>query len=168
MTKRFSKIALVLVFIGSIWSCKDSNQFDEKPFLEYRGYELVPDEDLTIDRPTLVHELYFTDGDGDIGDRISQGKDTCSTSYYDISVKFFKKVNGQFEEIVPNDPCKSFYANHLPDLSPTGSNKVLEGTIYNPFDIFSPTQDSVKFEFILMDRSGNQSNIVTTPSLIIE
>ncbi len=168
MTNQFSKIALVLLITGSIWSCKDSSEFNDKPFLEYRGYELVPDEDPTINRPTLVHELYFTDGDGDIGDRGSLSTDTCTRGYYDITVKFFKKVNNQFEEIIPNDPCKSFYANHIPDLTPTGSNKVLEGTIFNPFDIFSGTTDSVKFEFTLMDRSNNQSNVVITPAMIIE
>lgn len=154
--------------MGSLWTCKKQEDLDDKPFLEYRGYELVPDDDPTINRPTLVHELYFTDGDGDIGDRASERNDTCSISYYDISVKFFRKVNNQFVEIIPNDPCKSFYANHIPDLTPTGSNKVLEGTIFNPFDIFSPTTDSVKFEFILVDRSGSQSNIVTTPAMIIK
>lgn len=154
--------------MGSIWSCKDTEPLDDKPFLEYRGYELVPDDDPTIDRPTLVHELYFTDGNGDIGDRASQSKDTCSTNYYDITVKFFKKAGNQFEEIIPSDPCKSFYANHIPDLTPTGSNKTLEGTIFNPFDIYSATADSVKFEFILKDRSGSQSNIVITPAMIIE
>lgn len=168
MTNRFSKITLVLLIFGTLWSCKDADEFPDEPFLEYRGYELVPDDDPTIDRPTLVHELYFRDGDGDIGDRISQRSDTCTTSYYDINVRFFKKVNGQFEEVIPNDPCKSFYANHLPDLTPTGSNKVLEGTIFNPFDIFSPTTDSVKFEFVLQDRSNNQSNIVSTPAMIIK
>lgn len=167
MTNRFSKIVLLGVLAATIIGCKDPDDFSDTPFLEYRGFELVPDPDPNIVRPTLIHELYFTDGDGDIGDRLSLNGDSCSIDNYDIRSKYFRQVNGTFIEITPVDTCTPF-ANHIPDLTPTGTNKVLEGTIFNPFDLFTPGPDSVKFEFVLVDRAGNSSNIVITPSLIIQ
>lgn len=155
-------MGLLIVFA----SCKKEKAFSDIPFLEYRGFEIFPDADTTANRPLLLHKFYFTDGDGDVGDRESLGNDQCLPENYDILYKYYRKINGQFIEEVPLDTCKNFYSNSFPDLTPTGTNKALEGIITNPFDFVIHT-DSVKFEYTLIDRSGNKSNTVVIPAQVI-
>lgn len=170
--KKFSpKIVFPLICAALISSCKPNTNFADTPFLEYRSYELVPDSDPTSGRVSLKHELYFTDGDGDIGTSNEIDDNTpCEQrlELHNLFVRYFQQKNGAFVEVLPPDSCFPFAAS-IPDITPTGSNPALEGSIFYEFDAaFSPTTDSVKFEFILVDRAGNKSNMTSTPSLLLE
>ena len=173
MKKVSSKIAFILISAAVLTSCRDTNKFPDTPHLEYRGYTL---EKESSSSPTgnLLFELYFTDGNGDIGeDPNLPNNATCAQilSKNNLYVKYFRKANGTFVEIPSIDTCDNTYytAGSIPDITPTGSNPTLEGTIYYNMDpIYSPLSDSVKFEFILKDRSGKISNIASTEAIIIQ
>jgi hypothetical protein len=170
--KKFSpKIVFPLVCLALLYSCKPDENFDDKPFLEYRGYESEPDADPSSGRVDLTFELYFTDGDGDIGTSEQAGDNaSCEEilALNNLFVKYFQQIGGAFVELSPPDSCVP-YAASIPDITPTGSNPTLEGNIFYQFDpTFSPPNDSIRFEFILVDRSGKESNIATSPSLLIK
>ena len=58
-----------------------------------------------------------------------------------------------------------FYSYRVPNITPDGQYKALEGTIkarLRSAPLYYPTHQTIKFEIRLRDRAGNLSNIVTT------
>ena len=140
--------------------------------MEWRDQAYEVDSFTNNKRVIMV--TYFTDGDGDVG---REGpRFNCEDQYeafindFDIYVRYFEKLNGSFQEVFPVDSCLPFH-NYLPNLTPEGQNKTLEGEIELRFNFtglpFNPGVDSVRFELQLEDRSGKRSNIAYSPSIFI-
>lgn len=119
-----------------------------------------------------ILKINFTEGDGDIGypaQDISAPFDFWAKyTYYSYSLKKFVAVWN------PNTLDTVYYAYHLPNITPSGKDKSLKGTIginmdgwfTNPFS----TQDSIQYLKVQMqvwifDRAGNKSNVITTRTL---
>ncbi|HBF20677.1 MAG: hypothetical protein CMI36_13020 [Owenweeksia sp.] len=162
-----SKILLFSFIFSALASCKNNDRFRDEPFLEYRSYRYVYDEDSTSNRKSIEFTLYFTDGDGDLGSD-EEPKDTCDISINNFFIRYFEKVDGTYTEVEPRDSCLPF-DSRIPSLSPGGSNPTLEGEIITFFDYsgypFNEDVDSVRFEFKVVDRAGHESNISGSPSI---
>lgn len=147
---------LVAILFGS---CRKPGGIPDTPTLKYEDYEYNTYEDPNF--RNILLELYFTDGDGNIG---YQGElpdpGGCDTSSYNLFIRYFEKVEGSFTEVEAADSCQPYH-NILPDLTPAGQNKTLEGNIYANFSYAAfPVNngvDSIMFEFKLKDRDGNES-----------
>lgn len=135
--------------------------------------------DSLDNRRVIDLSLYFTDGDGNVGSEgLRQVTDTCTSANYlqflenfDLFIYYYEKVNGQYREVFPADSCLPFH-NILPDLTPEGQNKTLEGDIRTPFDYANFPRnngvDSIRFDFILKDRARNESNRLRSPAIAVE
>lgn len=166
--KLLSKISfalcLALMFVG----CRKSGSFDDTPILTYKSYEFL--EDASTGRDNYLLTIFFTDGDGDVGKFKGQPFDTCSESGYNFLIKYFEKVGSDFKEISPRDNCLPFH-NIIPDITPEGQNKTLEGDIIATFPYAGfplNITDSIRFEFILVDRSGKRSEPVQSETIPIQ
>ena len=153
----------------SITACKKDDAFPDTPTLKWENHEIISNTN-PVDE--IVLNLAFTDGDGDIGSGGQPPSEPCNVNDYDLFIRYFEKVGGSFEEVFPKDTGSClFFHQRFPDLMPEGQNKILEGNIYAPFIYLGyPSQadvDSVRFELMLKDRAGNESNIVTSPSIFI-
>ncbi len=156
-----------------VTSCKDDPKFEDTPYLEWRSHEYEVDPNTNNSK--VIMTTYFTDGDGDVGREESDFD--CESEYdqfikdFDMYIRYFEKVSGTFVEVFPVDSCLPFH-NYLPDLTPEGQNKTLEGEIELRFNFTGLPQnagvDSVKFELLLQDRSGNKSNMAFSPSIFIQ
>lgn len=167
--KYIAKIALFLMLMVTFISCERTVDFPDEPYLEWRDAIYSFDEDTTSNRRNFELQAYFTDGDGDIGLIDGTPYDTCSFEDYNFQIKYFEKVGGSFIEIQPQDSCLSF-SNMIPDITPEGQNKALEGVIKSKFEYsFYPensSADSIKFEVRLRDRAGNLSSWVMSPAIV--
>ncbi len=139
--------------------CRKNEDISEKPTLRWESAEFTTDS-LT-NRTTLLLGIYFTDGDGDIGLlKPPDSSELCDDDVYNLLIRYFEKVEGVYEEIMPVDSCQPFH-NLLPNLTPEGQNKTLEGTIFSNFSYFAfprnADADSIRFEFKLRDRAGHES-----------
>ncbi len=166
--KLLSKISfalcLALMFVG----CRKSGTFDDTPFLKYKSYEFT--EDASNGRDSYLLTIFFTDGDGDVGKLEGQSFDTCSESGYNFLIRYFEKVGEDFKEIQPRDSCLPFH-NILPNLTDIGQNKTLEGDIIATFPYAGfpiNATDSIKFEFVLIDRSGKRSKPVESEVIPVQ
>ena len=135
------------LFFLTIISCKDDEvQISNTPHLDF-----VSISPLTItefqEEVNLV--IKYIDGDGDLGDNDP-----------DIKNLFIIDQRNGVE-----------YTYRIPQLSPNGSNITIEGNLevdLNSLSIVgSANSESVKFDIYIIDRSGNQSNIITSSAITV-
>ncbi len=177
MKFRKAKILLSLGILISLFACEQDQKFDDQPSLQWRSAEVRYLGDSADNRRVIDLTVYFTDGDGDIGREDMSFSDTCDlqdyTKFlerYDLFIYYYEYVNGRYQEIPPLDSCLPYH-NILPDLMPTGQNKTLEGDITTPFDYANfpaNNTDSIRFELMLRDRSGKESNRIIGDAIAID
>ena len=154
---------LPLAFIIALLSCRKESVFSEIPFVEYRSHEFLFDSNIGLDLLALT--LYFTDGDGDIG--LNDG-DTLPP--FDRSTRFFNNLWVELYVVKNAEIIDTFnFDGRIPNLTPAGQNKTLEGEIEYRLTIggFAPG-DSVLIGFQLVDRARNVSEKGFTPYIEIE
>jgi hypothetical protein len=149
--------------ILALSSCVKEKNFPPEPKIEFISYVSYANDsaDCTIS---------FHDGDGDIG--ILEG-DTASKD--DFQLKYlYKGTDGQFYPFDMIDSTAAmdtlFYSYRVPDITPKGQYKSLEGQIkakLRSSPLYFPGHHVVKFEIRLRDRAGNLSNIVTTNEITV-
>jgi len=107
-----------------------------------------------------IYSIFGSDGDGDIGLEEHQ-----TDPPYDANLYVFQYgVHKGFQIFIDT---LSF---RIPYVTPEGQNKSLKGEIDVDLDIIYilppfDTIDTVKYEIYLLDRSLNQSNIITSEEI---
>lgn len=170
-----AKVTLLATLTGV--ACEPPVSLDNTPSLEWEKAEARVLGDTADNRRVIDITMAFTDGDGDVGSADEDIRDTCDLNQYDqflerydLYIYYHEKVNGQLKEIPPADSCLPFH-NILPNLTPEGQNKTLEGTIKTPFEYSNfPVNrgvDSIMFELRLEDRAGRSSPRISGPVIAV-
>jgi len=145
------------IFIG----CHKKEQYPIEPVLEYISYYGTDTTDLNSN---AIHKglltLGFTDGDGDIGLYDYEIDPPYSANMYIFQYGIHKGAPIFIDTL-------SF---RIPYLTPQGQDKSLKGEIDLDLDIIYvlppfDSIDTVKYELYLLDRSLNQSNIITSEEI---
>ncbi len=147
----------ILCFLLAI-SCEKTEDYSEVPAIEFISFKVIPgDGESTIAEGILTFS--FVDGDGNIGFSENFSDTIVSNNQIDFIYTEFYKQDGQFIEKTGN----TYY---LPYFEQGIYRKSLKGTIdiYFSRTILSP--DTVYYQFQVMDRDFNLSNIETTPEII--
>lgn len=138
-------------------SCEKVEDYPEIPEIKFREFEVIPgDGEYIISEGVLTFD--FTDGDGNIGFTENFDDDTAN-NIIDFVYKEYFKQDGVFIE-------KEGGPFFLPHFQEGVYRKSLKGKIdiYLPHTILSP--DTVYYEFYILDRDMNQSNVETTSEII--
>ena len=163
--QKWSKIFLFgLVLI--LTSCKDRKSLSPVPFLEYRSHMLVSQD---VDPTSFPFDyadvtLYFTDGDGNLGqDKDFTGIKCCDTCdfYCNLFVDVWSKVDGVWDE-------KYTYNARVDDLTPTSQDPSLEGEILYKVTLANRFSDTVRLDFQIFDRDLQSSDLVSTPEIYVD
>ena len=137
---------LFFAFILVITSCEKDNPSE---------FSNVPQIEFVSLNPTIVTEsqgpIYFTvsytDGDGDLGENTP-----------DVKNLFLKDLRNNIE-----------YEYRLQQLAPDGSNIAIQGTfeieLNNTTIIDGSNEQTFSYEIRVIDRAGNQSNIIESTPL---
>ena len=154
-------------------ACPGPQKYSEIPEIKFKQIALFD----TIDDPVLQNpvkgfrlRLGITDGDGNIGlqEGESIGLDTDSMYVNNYLSILYEIINS---DTIVVDSFEG-YNYRIPYIQPEGQNKVLLADIY--IDIsFSYSKDelpydSIMFEFFIIDRALNKSNIETTPVIKLD
>ena len=100
-------------------------------------------------KDSIVFEIEYTDGDGDLGTNDDQIRNLFLTDQRINLVHEFR-----VQQLAPDGA----------DIPITGSlNIVLPNTLITD----SSTQQSVTFTLYVVDRAGNESNVVESPEIIV-
>ncbi len=145
-----------LVLAALVTGCKDNSVFPDEPYMEYRSYTLVP-EDADPDLPAnhALVDLYFTDGDGDIGVDLPDGQ-----------FNFYANVMEKYDTgyVFAYD-----FPGILRDLADPGQqNKALEGIISYKVALTEIETDTVRIDFELIDDAGNSTGIVESEDIFVD
>ncbi len=115
---------------------------------------------------SFVVNLYFEDGDGDIGLRQQDTffPYTPSSIYYrNLYIRYFEKVNGQFTEVArPFTTDTIRFSYRIPPLADVDNNKFMKGNIEVGILLNEPPirGNDLMFKIYLYDRALNKSNEV--------
>lgn len=164
--KEYLKYLVFLFVAGVVFSsCKKDKVYPKAPEISFKEFQQFTNSAGIDDSVKLV--ISFTDGDGDIG--LADG-DTLepynigSVYYYNFYIKYFKKQNGNYQELVSSIPRDA----RIPYIDNT--NKSLAGDIVNKLDILGNNfnNDTLRFECYIYDRGLNKSNVVTTGEIVLK
>lgn len=151
-----AKIVALWSLLLILTSCESGQVFPDEPYLEYRSYTLVEadvDPDVPFDHARV--ELFFTDGDGNIGER------EFGQAEFNFLVSVFEKHDTEY--IYAYD-----WSALLKDIADDGQqNQAMEATIFYKLGVEDATTDTVRFEFELIDDDGNSSGVVTSEDVYL-
>lgn len=166
MTKGFS--IFFILFSGWVlfFSCRRIESYPVEPSIKFKSFTLRDTIEPLLEIPGKIGELVFSfvDGDGDIG--LPQSDSTTKDSV-NLFFTLYEKIDGEFLK-VDEDDLETPIDYRIPFIEMEGQNKTLKGEIQVDFfyiKIFLIKYDTIKYEFYLVDRALNQSNVETTPEI---
>ncbi|MDX1904091.1 MAG: hypothetical protein SFU27_08030 [Thermonemataceae bacterium] len=185
--KFFVSSSLLFGFV----SCILKPDFPSEPVISYSSLnkKSILDADGQIIEDSIFVEVNFQDGNGDVGlssadttgnFAIRKDDGTLNPYYYNYYCTIYRrnKFTGEYERFkLPTyiDPVtgKTEELNIHGRVPPLLENDQgpIEGKLLYKIGGLDPSifnsKDSIRFEIFIYDRSLNQSNVITTPSIII-
>jgi hypothetical protein len=164
-----NKTAYTVVFsiiLLTAGSCKKIEQLPPEPYIEFRSFEILDTTDILGNSAKAGRlKFYFEDGDGNIG--LREPSESLLADSTNLFFKLYKKKDGEMVVASANDPITpSPY--RIPYLERLGQNKIIKGTISVTFlYLFYNPADTIRYDFYLKDRALNESNLESTPEIII-
>lgn len=154
-------ILIFFAFIALLPSCKKPEVFPETPSITFQKITVIDSIDL-LDRQIKVGKLSFSfiDGNGDIG--LTEADTAAPFDTSKIYLKQYIKKDGVFNEV---DTLLNY---RLPYMKPQGQNKNLKGDITLDIIYSIIPEDTFYYDFFIIDRANNRSNIEVTPEVFIE
>jgi hypothetical protein len=162
-------IILAALCTALLSSCLKRKEYPPTPVIEYTDF-------VKYGHDSADFVFHFTDGDGDIGlsEADTFGSFAPSQPYYYnlVMTYFYKDGTGNWQpyDAIDSTPAvmdtlKNGY--RIPDITPEGQNKVLDGEIHiKLLAPYIPLFDkNFKFEAYIYDRELHKSNMITTPEL---
>jgi hypothetical protein len=143
-------------------SCVKEKDFPVIPVIAFKKFN-----NYSTDSADCI--ITFKDGDGDIG---IKPEDSSSPNDFKLKYLYLDTLDNKFKPF-DSDPINPgmdtlFYTYRVPDLTPEGQYKALDGEIIAKLraaPIYYPTHKTVKFEITLRDRAGHVSNLVSTDQI---
>jgi len=174
MKFKFRNITLLIILISGMLifsACPKPQEYSEIPEIEFKQVILFNSHD-TLGNLEKTYKLRFglVDGDGNIG--LEEG-DTIGINVDSIYINNF--ITTMFEvkngDTIVADNTET-YNFRIPFIEPQGQNKLLIADVFIEwtFPYYRDTLlfDSVFFEFYIIDRELNKSNIEKTPVLYLD
>ena len=163
---RSRSLILFLITLLILSSCIKQEEYSDIPEISSRQFLLVFDTGQYAIRGIL--SFNFQDGDGDIGLRPSDTFPPFERSgnfYYNLVISYFEKQNGIWVEVDLTPP----FSARIPMLNPSYPGKAIKGFISDTLAMDpAPDFDTVKLELFIYDRALNQSNILSTPDIVLK
>jgi hypothetical protein len=153
----FKKNAIVvLLLLIFLLSCKKAEDISPIPSISYYSMNVV--DATSLESKHLEIKIDFIDGDGNIS---FYEEDTIKNIIYTL----YQMENDTFRLVNLVYP----YHFQIPYYEPLGIDKVLQGKIKTKFFLDDlQLYDTIKFECYIFDRDYNESNIISTPIILVD
>ncbi len=166
-------IFVLIVFFSILTACPEPKKYPDEPQIQFEQVELKDSTDL-LGNKNKVYRLKFglIDGDGDIG-----LKESDTSGIYNPDSLYSNNLFTTLYEIINGDTLKADSDKQrnfrVPYVQPQGQNTTLIADLFININ-FSYNQDgnllydSIYFDFYIVDRKFNKSNIQSTPVLKLD
>jgi hypothetical protein len=163
--KKLRYLFYISVIFLFAMSCRKIEQMSAIPNIKYNSFTIFDTTDILGNNAKGGRlKFYFEDGDGDLGLEDQSGDQTDTNN---LIFTMQRKINGVMLPAPDNDPLKpSSY--RIPYMTREGQNKILKGTISVTFlyPFYTP-QDTIMYDFYIIDRASNKSNTVSTNEIVV-
>jgi hypothetical protein len=164
----------MLVIGCGMWGCEKAASYPDTPEIHFKGLEVKIDgaDPLGEKIKSAYLSFSFIDGDGDLGVRDVNSRDTVSKIHY----TWMKKLDdGTYEPYVyetgiTTDAIRIPYDEDVMNKD-EAHNKFLKGTmdikLTIPYGSSIAGMDTIRIEFFIVDRADHKSNVDITPDFSI-
>ncbi len=149
-------LLLCAVLLGTVLSCRKS---DKSPIPYIELISLSPDSVKMLSLDTVYLTFNFADGDGDLGNDISQSYDVFLQDTRDTNL--IETLRFPFPEI-PDEA-----RDPVDGLRGTGSISLLARDIIVRNDTLHSKIDTLTLKMWIIDRARNKSNVIETPKIFL-
>jgi hypothetical protein len=151
-----------------IHACELPETVSSVPEITYKSFLLEDYRDSLGNQGKLgTLKFDFIDGDADIGSYVYD-YDTTEESLakkYNVFLIPFEKLPGGYYDSVKTEPLK-YIIRQNEKLDRVGQNKTVKGEIAISIQYsIIPSQDTLRYEFYILDRARNRSNIEYTSDI---
>lgn len=167
---KYLRTFTIICILGLFYSsCVKKANYPDVPVISYNSFTRYCSGSIT---DSALLRINFTDGNGDIGYAQELG---APIDLYVVPLVYVY-ASKTFQPIIESGSDTLTFPYSIPDITPTGSDKELNGIIQVNFESFIQTQISnltgfsgvadihyLQFKVWIYDRSGNKSNILITP-----
>jgi hypothetical protein len=159
---------LFLITASLILACEMPETVSPVPEITYKSFLLENYRDSLGNQGKLgTLKFDFIDGDADIG-AIVYDYDTTEESLakkYNVFLVPFEKLPDSYYDSVKTEPLKYIIRND-PKLTRVGQNKTIKGEIEISIQYsIIPPQDTLRYEFYIIDRAKHRSNLAYTSDI---
>jgi hypothetical protein len=159
--------AIVLLTVV-VASCVKTEPVSPVPEITFKRFEVFYAYDTLLEQYIPVGELEFSfiDGDADIGmyeEDIIEDTTGWDERNYNVFLTPYQKIDTLYYLIEPDSskPPPYYTIWHDSKLDRVGQNKTIKGDITLTLNDL-PEFDTIRYEFFIRDRAGNESNLETT------
>ena len=163
------KIKLPIIFfavIAFITACLKVERVPEIPSIEFTSFEILDTTEVHLGNRVKAGKLRFRfEDDGDFGLDPQSPADA-----YNLKLTLYRKIGGVMQPVTDSDPLLPLHAYRVPYLEKIGQSKVLRGEIIISmlYQFYNPNPaDTIKYDFFIIDRAGNHSNIEETAEIVV-
>ncbi len=160
------KIALLFMLLFGITACFDAPKYSDVPRIT--EVQLLADTSIVRPGDEVFLNILFEDGDGDIG--LADG-DTVGNNVFlfDFKLNLMDSVTYYIPYIPSKGSVSDISGNVMIGLeSSNPDNNTGRISSYCLPGLCAGRIDTVFFDIRIKDRSGNFSNMVTSPKIIID
>lgn len=151
---------LVIFTALVLTTCEPIERVSDVPEIGFKSFSLY-DKD-TISFQIKVGEMIFSfiDGNADFG-ILQNSRDTLN-----LFLIPYKKVNMAYEPLNVDTFGRKYAVMNDEKLVRVGQNKTVKGEIkLQVYYFVIPPFDTIRYDFYILDRAGNQSNVESTSDI---
>lgn len=161
-------LGIIAVFISAFFtSCEKIKSYPATPSVTYKSFwvrdTVLNDNKIRVGTITFD----FVDGDGDFGLYQPQEDETDSTKLYNLYFTLYQKVNGTFVKDTSLRTKPYYPVYYHESMKREGQDKTLKGSIAIKMEYYIINYDTIMYDFFIVDRALNKSNVESTPELIL-
>ena len=163
------KRLLILLFpiATVVLSCIKTEPVSTIPEITFKSLEALLVTDTLGNIKTIGKlEFSFIDGDADIGvaEEVANDTELPDSERYNLFLTPYSKIDGIYS-LIEYDSIPPYYSIVEDDkLTRVGQNKTIKGTITLEIEDL-PNYDTIRYDFYIRDRAGNNSNVETTTDI---
>jgi len=153
-----SAVTAILLYTA----CEPLEKVSEVPEIQFKSFSLF--EIDTLDVRIKAGELVFNfiDGNADIG--IIEGRNDEDTLNFFLLP--YQKIDGGYDSIDATTYGRSYGILNDEKMVRIGQNKTIKGEIkLQIFYFLDPPYDTIRYDFYILDRAGNKSNVESTSDI---